>query len=295
MAIVKAQLVAGGRQIKKTFTGHYFRGRAVGEISGAIKYEALSDTPYESPLAVLSSALLPQVGDMYVEGGIVFPNVFFKEASPQYVGPFGNCWKWAIDYTLGGDDQEEQEEDGDEVITNFSISVDREEYATAFDLDNQANCNSLGEMFADPLIIQNAIVNFNFQRKEYANPIPRMNRFFNTHNGTTFWDFPPGTWKVAEMTANATEKQSGTEWETSYKLQYRRRGWAIEKANTGFYYNAGTSITRALNEDGSPVDEPIILNADGTKWTGGVVPCKYFRVTYPEDFYALNLPNPFLL
>ena len=302
MAVVKAQLAAGGRNIKGTFNGYYINGVGQFNISGTISFIVYSDTADESPVSILSSPLLPQIGALYVEGGRVFRRIVYKDGTPRYVGPEGNYFRWEVVYTLegrNGDTENVNSEDGetdeDPVLLNFSISAEKEEYASAFDLDGVPNCNSLGDFFADPIIFNTGIVNFNFQRKEYANPLWVINEFWQAHNNNVFWGLPAATLKVAEITANAAEKYSGTEWDVSYKLQYRRRGWLIEKANTGFYYNAGGAKARAINADGSPTDAPIILNVDGTPWTSGVIPCRYFRTTYPKDFNLLNLPNPFYL
>lgn len=302
MAVIKAELAAGGRQIKGTFNGYYINGVGQFNISGTVNFIVYSDTKDESPVSLLLSPMLPQIGALYVEGGHVFRRVIYKDATPRFTGIEGNYYRWDVTYTLEGissGNENVNDTDGgtteDPVLLNFSISAEKEEYASAYDLDGVPNCNSLGEFFADPITFNDAIVNFNFSRKEYANPLPMINAFWQAHNGAPFWGFDVGTLKVAEITASAAQKWSGTEWDVSYKLQYRRRGWAVEKANTGYYCKVGTTIARATNADGSPTDAPIILNLDGTKWTSGTIPCRYFRTTYPRDFSLLGLPNPFLL
>lgn len=302
MSVIKADLAAGGRQIKGVFNGYYINGVGQFLISGTVKFVVYSDTRDESPVSLLMSPLLPQIGALYVEGGRVFRRIIYKDATPTYVGIEGNYFRWEVTYTVeginnGDDPTSDSSGNGaeDPVLLNFSITAEKEEYNSAYDLDGKANCNSLGEFFADPIAYNNAIVNFNFTRKEFVNPLGKMNAYWETHNAGTFWGLRPATLKVAEITANATQKLSGTEWEVSYKIQYRRRGWLQEKANTGYYCRTSWGIERAVNEDGSPTDAPVILNADGTRWTGGEVPVTYFRTTYPADFSGLNLPNPFYL
>lgn len=302
MTVVKAELAVGGRNIKGTFNGYYVNRVGQWNISGGIKYIAYSDTADESPVRLLQSPLLPQIGNLYVEGGTVFRRIIFKDATPRFVGVEGRFYKWEIDYSLEGinanqnettnDDGETQE---DSVLINFSISAEKEDYNSAFDLDGLPNCNSLGEFFADPIVFKTGICNLNFRRTEYQNPLWKIDEFFETHNDAPFWGFPEGTLKVSEITADATQRLSGTEWDVSYKIQFRKRGWTTEKANTGYYCREDGYIVRATNADGSPTDAPVILNVDGTRWTSGTIPMRHFRTTYPADFSRLGLPNPFSL
>lgn len=302
MAVIKAELAIGGRQIKGTFNGYYINNIGQWNIAGSIQYIVYSDKADESPVLLLQSKKLPQIGNLYVEGGTVFRRIIYKDATPRYIGPEGRYYKWEVNYTLEGVNSQETingDEDGetveDSVLINFSITSEKETYSSAYDLDGAPNCNSIGEYFADPITFHTAIVNFNFRRKEYSNPLRKIDAFFETHNNAPFWGFPEGRFKVAEITADAEQRLSGTEWDVNYKLQYRRRGWTTEKANTGYYCVDGGGVVRAYNSDGSPTDAPVILNADGTRWTSGAVPVRNFRTTYPADFNRLNLPNPFTL
>ena len=303
MAVIKADLAIGGRQIKGTFNGYYINNVGQWNIAGAVQYIAYCDKADESPVLLLQSPKLPQIGNLYVEGGTVFRRIIYKDATPRYIGPEGRYFKWEITYTLEGVNSQEtvnsSEENGetaeDSVLISFSITSEKETYNAAYDLDGKPNCNSLGEFYADPIAFNTAIVNFNFTRKEYRNPLWKIDAFFETHNMLPYWGFPPGRFKVAEITADAERRLSGTEWNVNYKLQYRRRGWTTEKANTGYYCLEDGYVVRATNDDGSPTDAPVILNADGTRWTSGTIPVQYFRTTYPADFARLRLPNPFKL
>ena len=135
-----------------------------------------------------------------------------------------------------------------------------------------------------------------YNYREYANPLELSKNYFQCLNNAAWYGFPAGTVKCADISFNATQTTSGTEYNTTYKLQYRPRGWAVSKANAGFYYNNSGTITRALNADGSPTNEPVLLALDGSKLASGATPIvKDFAIFPTADFSGLDLPNTFTL
>ena len=69
MAVIKADLAIGGRQIKGTFNGYYINNVGQWNIAGSVQYIAYCDKADESPVLLLQSPKLPQIGNLYVEGG----------------------------------------------------------------------------------------------------------------------------------------------------------------------------------------------------------------------------------
>lgn len=306
MSVVDVKLKADGRQVKESFSGVWLNGKPVKKVSGSIVYNAWSNREDELPLTVLSDGRLPSLGDRYVENGVVFRNVYFTEATPRFMGPSGSRWRWEITYSVGGEfsnaatapeDEEDEEETTETTLLSFSASIETEDFASAVDLDGFPNANSLGEFFADPLIFKSGILNLNFSRQERRNPLSKSIAFFQAHNSAPLWgEFPAGTVKVADVSFTSTTTNFDVTYDVSYKLQYRPRGWAVEKANAGFYcvdVSAG-GVVRALNADGSPTNDPVLLDLSGARLPAGSTPFfKAFRVTYPKDLSALRLPNPF--
>lgn len=309
MSVVDVRLKADGRQVKETFSGVWFKGKPVKKVSGTIVYNVWTDRPDEPPLTILNDGRLPTLGDRYVESGVVFRNVFFTEATPRFMGPSGSRWRWEATYAVGGefsnasnsnasdeDDEKEANDEKETTLLSFSASIETEDFASAVDLDGKLNANSLGEFFSDPLIFKSGILNLNFSRQERRNPLGKSISFFQAHNSKAIWGFAPGTVKVADVSFSSTTTNFDVTYDVSYRLQYRPRGWFVEKANAGFYYvDARTGSTaRALNVDGSPTNDPVLLGSAGERLAAGSAPIfNRFRVTNPMDFRALNLPNPF--
>jgi hypothetical protein len=266
---------------------------------GTVVYVVEVDRADEQPILILQDRRLPQLAANYVENGVVYWDVYFVDATPRFIGPVGSLYRWEITYNLGGEfSNAPQQTQGtqDETLLNFSISTELEETASAVDLDGVWNVNSIGDFFADPIIYQTGILNLNYSRREYSNPLAKVFDFFQVMNGVEWYGFAAGTVKVADITFSATETATATTYDVDYKLQFRRKGWNVEKANSGLYYLYNSVKTRALNDDGSPADEPVLLAANGAKLAPGAAPVfRSFRVHPTADLYDLNLPNPFEL
>lgn len=315
MAVYSVSLKKDGRQIRQKFEGQW-RKKITTIRNGSNVTTITSNTPIvkttgqvvfvvdvtekdEQPISILCDRRLPQLSENYVENGVVYWGVYYVDAVPRFIGPAGSFWRWEITYTLGGEfSNAPTPEPGTqtETILNFSTSTELEEIASAVDLDGKWNVNSIGDFFADPIVFKFGILNMTYSRREYSNPLGRVFDFFQTVNNASWYGFAAGTVLCSDVSFQATETTSETTYDVDYKLQYRSRGWDVQKANSGLYYLYNNTKIRALNNDGSPTEEPILLAANGTPLVSGAAPVFETFKTHPSaDFSALNLPDPFNL
>lgn len=316
MAVVSVNLKKDGRQVRQKFEGQWQRivttvnnggdvttiseNKPVVKTSGQVVYIVDCSRKDEQPIAILQDRRLPQLAANYVENGVVYWGVYYVDAVPRFIGPAGSYWRWEITYTLGGEfanaPQPSPGSGNSETILNFSTSTELEEIASAVDLDGKWNANSIGDFFADPIIYRTGILNLNYSRREYSNPLQRIFDYFQTVNASAWHGFAAGTVLCSDISFKATETTAETTYDVDYKLQFRAKGWTVDKANSGFYYMAGGVKTRALNDDGSPTEEPVLLALDGTKLAPGATPIfQAFTVHPSADFDGLGLPDPFAL
>ena len=310
MTVVKAELKADGRNLRETFAGAWVRAittNASGitvnkwpmtKVSGSAVYLVFSDSPTETALGVMRTNLLPTLGTTYVdEGGIAYPGVTYTDRTPRYVGPRGNYFAWEVSYTISGETTNAGS--GSEqptTLLTFDCSAETYEEASMTDLHGFHNVNTLGQFFDDPLMFERGILNMNYKRREYRNPLALMLNLLGSTNDATLWGLPPGTVKFSDMSWDATVTDAGTEYDVSYRLQYKTVGWNVRKANAGYYYVANGSQYRALNADGSPTETPVLLAASGALLPLNASPFfRSFQVCPRANLLALGLPNPFTL
>ena len=240
-----------------------------------------------------------------------FPNVISKRdssirRSKRLALALGN------NLHVDSDNERPQTEEGDEtsetVSLQFSTSMGVEEYASAVDVRGFPNCSTLGEFFADPIMLKYGVLSMTYRRKEFMNPLATLMTYYKCVNSTPMWGFPAGTILLDDASFSATQyvDQEGepcSEYDVTYKFSYKRgyngSGWNVAKANAGMYHkNASNNIVRALNNDGSPTDQPVLLNAAGVRLdsispTSAVNPLMLYYQVYPSaDLTALGLPNP---
>ena len=315
MAVISVNLKKDGRQIRQKFDGQWRKtiriinnggdvtttttNTPVVKTSGQVVYIVDVSRKDEQPIAILQDRRLPQLSANYVENGVVYWGVYYVDATPRFIGPAGSYWRWEVTYNLGGEFSNaptQDENNESETILSFSTSSELEDVASAVDLAGNWNVNTVGDFYEDPIVLKYGILNMNYSRREYSCPLNKIPPFFQTVNDSDWYGFPAGTVLCADISYNATETTTETTYDVEYKLQYRRNGWNVKKANSGFYFVYNGYKTRALNEDGSPTEEPVLLAANGTKLQPGAPPIFQSFIVHPtSNFYALNLPNPFSL
>ena len=302
MAVVKVERRAGARLLQINGTGTTVNGRAVEKPTGQLVYDVYSDDPTDNEFVMQSSPLLPWVNNVLVMDGQVIGGVYVTGYTPTYIGPAGNLWKWEFCYTLGGEfsanDKQttaEAEETQVKELGSFSVSVELSDVASKFDVTGRRNVNTLGEWFAEPITLSRATVNFNYTFQTTANPLKIIELYNNTVNSAPLWGLAPGT-VLARISGSAQLLSDGNKWSVNYVMSYRPDGWAERRANAGNYYVYGNSVVRATNDDGSPKEEPVLLDANGALLAANADPVFIgFQVYNAQDLNALDLPNPFNL
>lgn len=284
-------------------TGTSVNGVQIVKPTGALVYEVLSDDPTDDEFSMGWSPLLPRIGETLVLNGRPLDGVFVTEYTPKYEGPQGNYFRWTFRYSLGGEwshneniTNEDASKDEQKELGSFDYSVEYSDLASKFDVVGRRNTNTLGDWFADPLLLKEATVNFNFTFQTKNNPLPITQKYNDAVNSAPLWGLAAGTVRATNISASCQLLTTGNQWSVNYSLSYRPNGWFERRANAGYYYLLNGSPTVALNADGSPKNEPVLLDANG-----GLLPATAepyfieFQMFQMQDLNELNLPNPFSL
>ena len=303
MAVVKVERVWETVLSSIDGTGVSINGVQIVKPSGELVYEVLSDDPTDAEFSMAWSPLLPQIGETLVLNGRPLKGVFVTGYVPKFEGPQGNLWRWTFRYKLGGEfsrnshtTNEDANKNEQKELGSFDYSVEYGDLASKFDVAGRRNVNTLGDWFADPLLLKEATVNFNFTFQTENNPLPITQAYNDAVNSAPLWGLPIGTVRATNISASCQLLTTGNQWSVNYTLAYRPNGWFERRANAGYYYLSNGSPTVALNADGSPKDAPVLLDANGGLLAANAEPYYIeFQTFQMKDLNELNLPNPFNL
>ncbi|MDR1382783.1 MAG: hypothetical protein LBJ67_02885 [Planctomycetaceae bacterium] len=153
--------------------------------------------------------------------------------------------------------------------------------------------NSAGQFFNPPPEKTKKIIVYSISREIFLNPLMKAKNYSNVVNADAFYGAAPGT-----LLMNMTCNYDGNTWTETYEIRERLEGWETYLLDTGYEEIVGGELRKILDDDGTPVSEPAMLNGTGQKAPNGnsigvdVGPfCKYEQL----PFNALNLPNIFAI
>lgn len=264
-------------------------------------FEVLSDDRYDGAWAVYNADNLPKLGATYMENGVLVGGLTCSSVKPTFKGVFGNYFAWEVVCDYGGNRSQGASQPQDNELLNFNYSVELVDYYNPCDYYGHPNTNTFGEFFDEPINNPNGCMTLTYQMKSQYNPLPLARDYFNSVNGTMMWGWAePYTVKVESITGSCSVKQSTTEWTNTFVLKVMGGGWYLPKANSShFYLDANGQLQRALNADGSPTDEPVLINKDGTLYNPkSIYDAPYYIQFEPYrmcDLNELYLPDPYSL
>lgn len=299
MAVVKVERQARSRLARIEWTGKKLNGVPVVKPAGQYVYDVYSDDPNDNEWVMFQDFRLPQMGERFVIDGIPLGGVWVKDMTPTFIERSGNLYLWEFSYELSGDFNGGQTSTGDDaedetvVEDGFSFSATFEDVASKYDLDNKFNVNTLGEWFADPINLKRGVLEFTYTRTERRNPVLLSRQYSNCVNATEWHGFAPGTIYCDWITGSRQTTAEGDKFQNQYVLRWKEAGWTTTRANAGNYAMINGVVQRVLNVDGSPRQEPVLLDATGAVLAANEEPyILTFRTTGAAELNDLGLPDP---
>lgn len=272
------------------------------ETSNSVKfdYEVLESANKDDPISLYKDL----VGGGYLRDiGSYYPgqyNLMLKSIRPtrsagkssmkrdDVSGEKCYVWKVTVDYSK----PESSDDAGNQQAARIDASTESVDVALACDLDGRWNTNSAGEWFSDPLIFKQPNRVWSFQRREYYNPEQKASWFLYRLNQNAIWGCDPYTLYCREI--RTSHSCSDIYWDVTYEIAFRIDGWLIRKADCGYCTLSDGALWRILNDDGSPLETPKLLNGYGQILSDGQPPVyRDYRCNGLNDFSKLELPDPF--
>jgi hypothetical protein len=226
------------------------------------------------------------------------------------IPPTGVIVQWKAKQNFSSKNPQSPDVPPENAKVTVTTYTEYEEIAFHRDVYGKLVRNSAGQFFDPQPSTKLRIHCYAVSRREAGNPLWKIKQYSGTVNYDSFWGFLPG-WALLD---SVTSHYDGEKWsDVTYLFKMKERvdspagmmmdnnalasnAWALFYLDTGYEsYNNG-QLEKILGSDGTPINEPALLNGygrfsdDGTAHSVGP-----FRKYEFAKFAPLQLPNIFNL
>ena len=250
---------------KKKKKGHFSVN--IDGYSAQVTYDVQFDGTDNTLKAACFAPGIPAVRSMHPDQAYLYCQRVNAEAVDQAYQNFEVTASYGIEQTTGA---------GGDLADPLSAPVQRtlrlahSTEAIDTDIDDAAIVNIAGEPFDPPLQANFADLQINFVRNEAEHPIAKAMAYKWRTNADTFMGAAPDTAIIADIAATENLDADPTYWQVSYSIIFREptdkhpKPWTIRTLHRGFrYVDADGNTVTATDTEGKPLNEPILLNANG--------------------------------
>jgi hypothetical protein len=203
-------------------------------------------------------------------------------------------WRVTVSYSTEVTEQAQQAEDP--LQEPKDISWDTESYQKAVEQDRAGNaiCNSALDPFDPPPTIDDSRLTLTIERNEAIDNPTRMKDYQDAVNSDTFYGFPAGEWKVAQMSCKRQYRNNVFFWRWVYKFHHRVEGWKLKLLDAGYRTWTLPDGWKDILSKGVPIQQPALLDGTGKQLPHGNPPVwmqlpNGWVVYREQPFAALNL------
>lgn len=189
------------------------------------------------------------------------------------------------------DTQRTQRGPSPEDPVQISCSLVEREIPLKVDRTGRKVVNSAGEFFYDPITVNYHERQIRISRKEYRNPLSMAMSYTDRINSTAIWGFPAYTLKLT-VEHSFDSKDFG--WNVTYVFETRWDTWWSYPLDQGFKEIKDGLLVPILDDDGSPISTPALLDGSGHQLSSGgspVYPSDPFKGYLTANFNGLRLPQ----
>ena len=227
--------------------------------------------------AALLANDLPNMRDLYVKGGQVYPHIRVTKLDPTQVSPILYHVGVTYEGEMGPDDNNNPLDEPPKLQWG---KVESDEA-----IDEDWNGNAIVTPNGEPIegvTMKIADLVLTIKRNYAFINLPVTYQYLHSVNSDTFAGFEPGLGKLTQFAANEVyAEEFGGYWEVTAAIQFRypfnttaERAWYARVRNEGYYVRRqeDDEIIRAFDKGNKePTTRPVLLDSDG---------------------YALTIPEP---
>lgn len=258
-----------------------------GRATYQLRYVVDSDDPEESPIAVYVGGVafagavqLPERGDSYAFNGDTDGSSYaqrFRIYRPQ---PNDLATRWFVDVTfmslMPGTTSGDADSNPLARPTKYWIEDEPYNVLVTEDKDGVPIVNSAGQEFTEPPEEEDyhmiLVAEKNFAT--LAEIIALNQTYARGVNTDTFYGATARKCLCMPIKCSPPKEENDVTFYTAtFQIKISDKQWDLKIVDQGYMHKKGTGdeLYRALDEDGEPTAEPVLLDTDGTRLAAGTV------------------------
>ena len=254
-----------------------------------LSFRVITDDKFDGPYLVRSS--VPYGIGSYYSTTTEHDYGAFCQSITAKQEKTGDGKSWIVSLDFGPYDANQNPADPTLGVPKVDWSWAQFEEIADKDADGNAILNSAGMLFDPPVMRDRSRPVLKIVRNERQFNKFLASAFKDKLNQDYFWDYEPGTVKVANISATwLNNPDIGWYWEVTYEFNMDEDGWNKPVLDAGTYERDTDGELVAINHKGVPASEPQLLDGSGHKLPEGGTPnyldCKTYQLV---DFSVFNL------
>ena len=245
-------------------------------------YRVITNSASDGVMTVGNDSRIPHKGNVYTWHGETDPGALCYSVTPRRDTDNELIWMVECQYSsdLGGGSPSNLKGDPRYDVDNpldappevvWSYWEETETIDT--DVTGKAILNTANRPFEPGLTRRRKQRMVVITRNEATFPIAVDQEYVGTINEDVFYDWPPRTAKLEDVSAVARFSQGMLYWQVRYEIRFRKPDWRVYPANRGIIYLEQNNVTGDWEEvvphDKNTIyhTDPVWLGTDGQKLT----------------------------
>lgn len=201
---------------------------------------------------------------------------------------------WVVEATYTYDTQDESQQPENPLDEPPQVAWGFQQFQKVLqkDINGKALLNTADEQF-DPLPeVDDSRLVLSYQRNEAYFPVALAREYQDAVNSDAFLGAPAGTVKCQNINATRQFRNDVYFWAVSYEFHFRSDDddWELHILNQGYRTTLDDSYSIVSDQEGRPMNQPVLLDIDGQELTEGADPIFLDYKAYREKpFSAFNI------
>lgn len=274
--------------------------------SFSLRFVAVVNHIFDGPITIYNDARCPKLGSSYILGtevslGCVAQGFKWQQhgGSTDEGSSTVGRWKWTVDVEYATIDKEEKQPPG---VEQAKVSYDTETYdeLLAKDVNSVDVINSCQQPFDPPPVVERSRMIVRVEKSLAGFDAGFAMQCQDAVNSQPFLGFPANTLRITKISAQPQDNNGIPFYSVSVEMQHRESIGTLDlgQPHQAHILDAGRyqkgpdptgPLRKIVDDDGDAMTDPVPLNGNGYRLTGGEPVYKHFKRYRTLDYNSLGI------